>query len=105
MRAGTKEDARKKSNDLLFVIFLFDFIIILGKIAIFRDLFLLIFFIFVVVNIFGDEIEMDRMNLGDLEFRLAFWATEDLAFFDLVLVDVDFCGAFGAANHSSSSRT
>lgn len=105
MRAGTKEDASEESADLLFVFFLFDFIIVLGKIAILRDLFLLIFFIFVVVNVFGDEIEMDRMNLGDLEFRLAFWATEDLAFFHLVLIDVDFCGAFGAANHSSSSGT
>jgi hypothetical protein len=45
------------------------------------------------------------MDLQDFQFRLAFWATENLAFFDFVFVDVDFSGTFRAADHGSILRT
>jgi len=46
---------------------------------------------------------MDGMDLRDFQFRLAFWATENLAFFDFVFVDVDFSGTFRAAITAPSS--
>jgi hypothetical protein len=48
---------------------------------------------------------MHGMDLRDFQFRLALWATENLAFFDFVFVDVDFSGTFRAADHGSILRT
>jgi len=47
---------------------------------------------------------MDGMDLRDLQLGLAFRATENLAFFDFIFVDVDFGGTFWAADHGSILR-
>jgi hypothetical protein len=65
---------------------------------------LVIIIVVIVISVFGDEIQMDGMRLRDFELGFALGATEDFAFFDLVLIDVDFCGTFGAANHGNILR-
>jgi hypothetical protein len=64
------------------------------------------FFLLVVIIIFivGDEIEVDGMRLRNLEFGFALGATENFAFFDFVLIDIDFGGTFGTADHESILR-
>jgi hypothetical protein len=90
----------------LFVVFFIVLFFVLREIAIFASLALfLVFFIFIIIQIFGNDIEMDRMDLRDLQLRLALGTTEDLAFFDFVLVDVDFSRTFWAANQGSILRT
>jgi hypothetical protein len=39
------------------------------------------------------------MSLRNLQLGLALGAAEDLALFHFVLIDVDFSGTFGAADH------
>jgi hypothetical protein len=102
--AGRIEGARRTAVDLFFVFFLVILFLILGEVAIFRNFFLFIFFVFVVVHVFGDYIQVDGMDLRDFQFGLALWATENLAFFDFVFVDVDLGGTFGAADHGSILR-
>ena len=92
-------------TELLFVLFLIVVVFLLGKVAIFRNLLLLVFFVFVVIIIFGNYVQMDGMDLRDFQFRLALWATENLAFFDFVFVDVDFSGTFRATDQGSILRT
>jgi hypothetical protein len=92
--------------ELLFVVFLIVLFVVLGKIAIFRRFALFfIFFVFIIIQIFGDDVQMHGMDLRDFQLRLALRATENLAFFDFVFVDVDFSGTFRAANHGSILRT
>jgi hypothetical protein len=92
--------------ELLFVIFLIVLFFVLGKIAIFpRFTLFVVFFVFVIIHIFRDDVQMHGMDLRDFQFRLALWATENLAFFDFVFVDVDFSGTFRAADHGSILRT
>jgi hypothetical protein len=92
--------------ELLLVVFLIVLFFVLRKIAIFPSFTLfIVFFIFVVIHIFGDDVQMHGMDLRDLQFRLALRATENLAFFDFVFVDVDFSGTFRATDHSSILRT
>jgi hypothetical protein len=91
--------------ELLLVVFLIVLFFVLRKIAIFPSFALfVVFFVFVVIHIFGDDVQMHGMDLRDLQFRLALRATENLAFFDFVFVDVDFSGTFRAADHSSILR-
>jgi hypothetical protein len=90
---------------LLFVLFLIVFFI-LGQIAIFGYFALfLIFFVVVIVQIFRNHIQMDGMDLRNFQFRFAFGATQNFAFFDLVFIDVDLSGTFRAADHGSILRT
>jgi hypothetical protein len=90
---------------LLFVLFLIVLFFVLRKVAIFANFALLvIFFVVVIVHIFGDDVQMDGMDLRDFQFGFALWATQNLAFFDLVFVDVDFGGTFRAADHGSILR-
>ena|ERR1700674_2550501 len=106
MVAGRKEDAKGLDLQLLFVIFLIVLVFVLGKIAVFPNFALFfVFFVFIIIHILGDDVQMDRMDLQDLQFGLALWATENLAFFDFVFVDVDFSGTFRAADHVSILRT
>jgi hypothetical protein len=97
----TRESPLK--DELLFVFFLIVFFLVLGEVAIFGN-FLLLFFVFVIIIIFGNDVQMDGMDLRDFQLGLAFWATENLAFFDFILVDVDFGGTFRAADHGSILR-
>jgi hypothetical protein len=92
--------------ELLFVVFLIVLFFVLGKIAIFpRFALFVVFFVLIIIHIFGDDVQMHGMDLRDFQFRLALWATENLAFFDFVFVDVDFSGTFRAADHGSILRT
>ena len=90
----------------LFVVFLIILFFVFGKVAILsRFALFFVFFVFIIIHVFGNDVQMDGMDLRDFQFRLALWATEDLAFFDLVFVDVDFSGTFRAADHGSILRT
>jgi hypothetical protein len=91
-----------QKDGLLFVFFLILIVLVLGEVAIFGNL-LLLFFLFIII-IFGNDVQMDGMDLRDFQLGLAFWATENLAFFDFILVDVDFGGTFRAADHGSILR-
>src|SRR5258708_36094737 len=91
--------------ELLFVLFLIVLFFLLGKIAVLANLFLFVFFVLVIIHIFGDDVQMDGMDLRDFQFGLALWATENLAFFDFIFVDVDFGGTFRAADQGSILRT
>jgi hypothetical protein len=88
-------------DGLLFVFFLIVIFLVLGEVAIFGN-FLLLFFVFIII--IGNDIQMDGMDLRDFQLGLALWATENLAFFDFILVDVDFGGTFRAADHGSILR-
>jgi hypothetical protein len=104
-RSGSKDEL------LVFVVIIFIVVVIViiivviifivvEKIAVFLGS--LYFFLFVIV--IGDAIEGDRVGLGHFQFRFTFGATKNFAFFDFVLVDVDFSGTFRAADHGSSLR-
>src|SRR6266404_3472887 len=109
MAASRKEDATAKpatipgAARLLFVFFLIVVFFILGKVAVFGNFLFLVFVVFVIIQIFGDDIQVDGMDLRHFQFGLALWTTQNLAFFDLVFVDVDFGGTFRAADHDPSS--
>jgi hypothetical protein len=89
-------------DGLLFVFFLIIFFVVLGEVSIFGNC-LLLFFLFIII-IFGNDVQMDGMDLRDFQLGLALWATENLAFFDFILVNVDFGGTFRAADHGSILR-
>jgi hypothetical protein len=91
---------------LLLVFFLF-FIVLIDQIAVptlFGNLVIVVIFVVIVIPVFGNDVQMDGMRLRDFELGFALGATENLAFFDFVLIDVDFCGTFGAANHGNILR-
>jgi hypothetical protein len=105
MGQAERKMPRSREVELLFVVFLIVLFFVFGQIAIFpRFALFVVFFVFVIIHIFGDDVQMDGMDLRDFQFRLALWATENLAFFDLVFVDVDFSGTFRAADHGSILR-
>jgi hypothetical protein len=99
MAVNRKEDARLLRAELFFVLFLVILFLVLREVAIFRNLFLFVFLVFVIIHVFGDDVQVDGMDLRDLQFGLALWATENLAFFHFVLIDVDLSGTFWAADH------
>jgi hypothetical protein len=112
MAAGRKQDATAMKPaeiviemELLFVFFLIFVVFILGEVAVFGSFLLLLFVVFVIiiVQIFRDDVQMDRMDLRHFQFRLALGATQNFAFFHLVFVDVDLGGTFRAADHDPSS--
>ena len=106
MRCPALQDARRGTvRRLLLVVFFvfFLFIIIVDEVAIFSRL-AFFFLIVLLVRIIRDEVEMDRMRLRDLEFRLAFGTTQDFAFFDFVFVHIDFGGTFRATDHGTILR-
>src|SRR4029077_14884307 len=96
-----RAERRCKLGVVVFLVFFVIIVVVFGKVAVFAafGFFILIIFIIVVVAIFGDDVEMNGMSLRDFQFRLALGATQDLALFPFVLVDVDFSGTLGAANH------
>src|SRR5262249_14593809 len=88
---------------VLFFVVIIVVIIVVGKVAV---LAVLGFLLIVVVIVFiGDKVEVDGMGLRNLEFRLAFRTTQDFAFFDFILVDIDFGGTFRAADHDLILRS
>jgi hypothetical protein len=107
MAARAREDARRRgARALLLVLFLvFLVIIVVDEIAVFAGL--VFFFVVVVlfVRVIGDEVQVDGMRLGNLEFGFALGATQDLAFFDFVFIDIDFGGTFRTTDHGSTLRT
>jgi hypothetical protein len=98
MAAGRKEDAPDTQDDerLFLVFFLIVIILFLGEVAILGNLLLLVFFLFIIL---GNDVQVDGMDLRNLQFGLALRATENLAFFDFILVHIDFSGTFRAADH------
>src|SRR5258707_3474687 len=106
MAERAMEESRCGAACLLLLVFFFVFlvIIIVDQIAIFSWL---VFFVIVVlfVRVIGDEVQADGMRLRDLEFGFALGTTQDLAFFDLVFVDIDFGGTFRATDHGSTLPT
>jgi hypothetical protein len=106
MVAQAPQDARAGGQCLLLLVIFFVFlvIIIVDEIAIFSRLFFLFLVVF-FVRIIGDEVQMDWMRLRDLEFGFTLGATQDLAFFDFVFIDIDFGGTFRATDHGSTLRT
>src|ERR1700722_3345565 len=71
-----------------------------------RRLLLVLFFFFVIFFIegVGNEVEMHGMRLRNLELGLALGAAQDFAFFDFVLVHINFSGTLRAADHGSILR-
>src|SRR5216683_616106 len=105
MAARAREDARRSGKCALFLVFFLVFlIIVVDEIAIFSWL---VFFVIVVlfVRVIGNEVQVDGMRLGDLEFGFALGTTQDLALFDFVFIDIDFGGTFRATDHGSTLRT
>jgi hypothetical protein len=105
MVGGAKEMPRVAR--LLHVLF-FLFFFVLGEIAVLGLLVLflivVIVIIIIVVTIFRDDVEVNGMDLRNFELGFTLRATQDLALLDLVFVDVDFSGTFGAADHGSILR-
>jgi energy-coupling factor transporter transmembrane protein EcfT len=98
---------RKKGIRLSVVVLLVFFVVVVGKVAVFSCVVFVVFFvlfILIVVVIFGNEVEMNGMGLGDFELGFTFRAAEDLALLDFVFVHVDFGGTFGTADHGSILR-
>src|ERR1700676_669366 len=91
---------------LLFVLFfvLFVVLIIVFEIAVFAGRGFLFLVVVVIIFVVGDDIQVDGMRLRNFEFGFAFRATENLAFLDLVFIDIDFGGTFRAADHESILR-
>src|SRR5260370_41288902 len=106
MAARARKDATRRGTRALPLVFLLVFLVIIvgDEIALFAGL---VFFVVVVlfVRVIGDEVQVDGMRLGDLEFGFALGTTQDLAFFDFVFIDIDFGGTFRATNHGSTLRT
>jgi hypothetical protein len=105
MLAREQRDAgRPEARLLLFVFFLIFFIVFVKEVAVFSGL-VLFLFVVLFVQVIGDEIQVDRMRLRDLQFGLAFRTAQNLAFFDFIFVDIDFGGTFRATDHGSTLRT
>src|SRR5229473_1770377 len=96
------QDARHGRAESLLVVFLVLFFLILGKVAIFADLALFVFFL---LFIFGNDVQVNGMGLRHFELGFTLRATQDLALFDFIFVNIDLCGTFRAADHGSILRT
>src|SRR6266851_7643632 len=107
MMARAPEDARRRGVCLLLLVVFFVFfvfIIIVDEVAIVSGL-AFVFLVVLFVRVIGDKVQVEGMRLRDLEFGFALGATQDLAFFDFVFVDIDFGGTFRATDHGSTLRT
>jgi len=101
MAIRAREDAR--SHGACFLLLVFFVIIIVNEVPIFPGL--VVFFLVVLfVGIIGDEVQVDRMRLRDLQFGFALGTAQDLALFDFVFIDIDFGGTFRATDHGSTLR-
>ena len=83
------------------------FVLVLVFVVTFVFLFLVVVFVlerfFLIllefIAILGDDVELNRMDLHDLEFDVAFRTGHDFAFFHFVFVQIDFRIAVGTAGH------
>jgi hypothetical protein len=99
-------DARAGRLALLLVLFFFVIVvvIIVFEIAVFAGRGFLFLVVVIIIFVVRDDIQVDGMRLRNFEFGFAFRATENLAFLDLVFIDIDFGGTFRAADHESILR-
>jgi hypothetical protein len=91
--------------ELLLVFFLFLFILFFRNVAILADLALFLLFLVVVIQILGNDVQVNGMGLRYFELGFTFRATQNLALFHFIFVDVNLCGTLRAANHGSILRT
>jgi hypothetical protein len=95
---------RSGNSLLLVVLFLFFFEVVLFFLFFFDFLFLALF-VFLVVEVVGDGIQMNRMGLRDFQFGFTLRAAQDFALLDFVFVDINFGATIRAANHGTILRT
>jgi hypothetical protein len=92
---------------LLFLLFIHDFVLHITVIPFSFRFFLVIivvvFVVVIIVVVFRDDIQMHRMNLHHFELGFTFRAIQDLALFDLILIEINLDGAFRAVHHSRTS--
>src|SRR5207245_1372238 len=62
-----------------------------------------LFVFFFVVEIVGDEDEMNGVDLRHLELGLALGAIQNFAFFHFVFIHINLCGTLGTPYHGLSS--
>jgi hypothetical protein len=92
-----------KEKALLFVV-LFFLVFLFQKVSIFGDFFIFFLVLFFLIQFIGDEVEVNGVGLRHFELGLALGATQNLAFFDFVFIDIDFGGTLRAADHGSILR-
>ena len=85
---------------LLVQFFLFFFVV--KQVAVFGDFHFsssssVVIFLLVV----GNDVQVNGMRLRNFQLRFALWATQDLAFFHFIFIDINFGGTLRAANHGS----
>jgi hypothetical protein len=90
------------SKELLLQVFLLVFQGFVPQIAVISACFHF-FFLFIIVVIFGDDVQMHGMGLHNFELGFTFRAIQNLALFHFVLIEINLDGAFGAAHHSRTS--
>jgi hypothetical protein len=90
-RKGCRGKHLEEACELLFVLFLLTqhFFLRLAE---------LLFFLFFA----RDDVELNRVELHDFEFRFALRAAQDFTFLDLVFVNVQLGGAFRTPNHGEN---
>jgi hypothetical protein len=88
---------------LCFILFFF-LVLFFRKFPVLGCLFVSFFVLFFFIQVVGDEIQVNGMRLRNFELGLALGTAENLALFDLVFIDIDFGGTFGAADHGSILR-
>src|SRR5215470_18116140 len=94
-----------RKDALLLLVFFFGLFFFVEIISVFARPALLFFLFFLLVEVIGDEVEMDGVGLRDFQLGFAFGTAQNLAFLDFVFIDIDFGGTFRATNHGSSLPT
>jgi hypothetical protein len=80
----------------LVVDFLGVIIVVIIIFVVIRIVIVVLIFVFVQ---FGDDVDMDRVRLNNFEFRVALRATQNLAFFHFIFVDINLDSAFWTPHH------
>src|SRR5262245_44542254 len=94
-----------RKDALLLFVFFFVLFFLVVVVPIFACLALLFFLFFFLVEVIGDEVEMDGMDLRDFQLGFALGTAQNLAFLDFVFIHIDFGGTLRATNHGSSLPT
>jgi hypothetical protein len=92
MEGMTREDAKQAGGRLLFLVFLFVFflvIIFFQKVAVLAGVAFALF-VFLIIQVVGNDVEVYRVRLRDFELGLTLGAAQDLALFHFIFVDIDF---------------
>jgi len=94
-----------ESIPLLLVLFFVFFEVVVLLVVFLLSLFLLVLFlVFLLVEVIGDGVQMDRVRLRDFQFLFTFWAAQNFALLDFILVHIYFGATIGAANHGTILR-